>query len=119
MAAAANLTEAAELAMTNAFVQFAGANTLRSRLALWFAAFAGELDPESRDQRTVLNWVPVGRPLESRLPTVKGDEIITDADAVGVFLYRTCRAAEFAENDGRITGAQATALVNAYNATWA
>lgn len=118
MPAAADLDEAAQFAMQNSFIQFAGANTLKNQFGLWLAALAANLDPESVQQRTVLNWVPIGRPLEVSLPSIKAEENSLDADGVGVCLFRICRAAEAAENAGRISAAQATALVAAYNGIW-
>lgn len=119
MPVAANLEEAAAFAMQNSFVVFASVNTLRNQLGLWLQALANTpLDAKNEAQRTVLNWVPISRPLESGLPTVKADEQTTDVNMVGTCLFRMCSAAQFAESNGRITGAQAAAILASYNTIW-
>ena len=119
MPAAASLKIASELSVQNCWVIFEdGVRTLKGQLTAWLSALAVNLDPQNSDNRTVLNWVPVAQCRVDTLPTLKANEVFNDANETGVLLYRTCKAAQFAESQGRITGAQAAAILADFNTIW-
>lgn len=120
MPAAGSLSLAADLAVQNAYVIFADAGrTLRAQLTSWLASLKTSLpDTNSAAQRTVTNWIPIGRPVVDALPTVKASERFYNANEVGVLLYRTCQAAAAALAAGRITAGQGVAILASYNALW-
>jgi hypothetical protein len=117
MPVAANFGEASAFASQNvqAILQGAG-QSLLTQLSLWLTAIpAGLSDPESIGQRTVYNFVPIGRELADFIPTLEAAQNQNHANAMSVFVYRSCKAILGALTGGRISAAQNVALLASYN----
>ena len=99
---------------------YQGVTLLRTSLQAWLTAIAA-LDPASVPQRTVLDWVAPGMELLGSLPTTKGGatgETQAMANITSILIWRTCKAIEYAGYSSRISTAQKTALLAAFNAAW-
>lgn len=120
MATAATMSIAAAIAAQNVEARDPSRSgaSLRTPLTAWLAAMESTIATKEINQRTVLNWIPVGRVLYDNLPGAS-DQSVLDINNVAMFLYRSCRAIEFATTAGRITSAEATALLTSYNTIWA
>jgi hypothetical protein len=117
MPSAANFVQAAALASQNVqfILQTAGQNLL-TQLNLWLAAIPAALtNPDNIGQRTVYNFVPIGRELADSIPSVEADQTQAHANAMSVFVYRSCKAILGAGAGGRITAAMTAALLASYN----
>lgn len=120
MPAAANFGEAAAFASQNvqAILQTGGENLL-TQLNLWLAAVPAALsDPSSIAQRTVYNFVPVGKELADFIPALEADQTQAHANAMSVFVYRSCKAilGALQGTPPRISTAQGADLLASYNA---
>lgn len=122
MAAAATLTEAAQIAWDNlAQYNFAGLQTALSRLS----AFVGDMETEFPDdgtqaERAVSNWIVIGRMAVTSIGLGIGGYIPDRKFSVAaLWLYRFCWAAATAESAGRITAPQAAAILADYNTRFA
>ena len=112
----ADLEEARNLAVVNAWVVLLdAARVLKTQLRLFLTDLLTALPDSSDDnQRAILNWIPIARPLLDALPATNGTEKSENANDVGLLLYRICEAANVARTENRITAGQATAILNAY-----
>jgi hypothetical protein len=120
MSVAANFNEGAFKAGENVQGRFQ-AGTLIANLTAWIAGIAsgmntpaGAFDPASIAQRTVLNWIPVGNDLLQRIASNQAS-----ANEVANYVFKTCRAIQNATAQGRMSNAQAAAMLVVYNAQWA
>lgn len=120
--AALNLTQAAAQAGENVQLvsNTGGAALLKTRLEAWIVALKGPpaapLDPDLATNRTVLNWIPRGRQIAAEIDTtLTAIQSQGVADLVTMFVYQSCEAAAEANLSGRITPAQAVAILAAYN----
>lgn len=93
-------------------------DNLHTLLDNWLAAVRTNVPQDDMTTRTVLNWLPIGYEILTSVPSVKADQLATDCEDIAVFLHRTCRAIQYAQDGGRITAAQETALLASYNAIW-
>lgn len=118
MAVAATIGLAATLASENVQLQFQQAtDSLNTLFTTFLAAIVTALpDPDSVNQRTVLNWVPVTRFRMQFLPSSFDSQ--DDANDMSVFLFRICQATAAAAVAGRITTAQRDAILAAYNTSF-
>lgn len=123
--AAANMTQAAAQAGENVQLvcNTGGAASLKTQLDLWIAALKGTtaqpLNPELGTNRTVMNWIPRGRQISAEIDvTLTNIQSQGIADLVTMFVYQSCEAVAEAQISGRITLAQAVAILAVYNGTW-
>lgn len=93
-------------------------DSLTVALATWLSALATNLDPQSVPQRTVLDWVAPGSELMGQISSTKADQTQIDANELSIFVWRTCKAIQYADDDNRISSAQTTALLAAFNAAF-
>ncbi len=100
------------------YFQQGGLTVLRTKLLAWVTALGAQIPNATIEQRTLINWMAVGRALVATLPTDGSLQTQLQANEVAVYVYRTCRAAEFAATANRITNAQRIAILNAYNSIW-
>ena len=118
MPAAANLTQASQLAMQNAWALYLDpAQRLVVQLGVFLQTLATNVPGSSTDanKRTVTNWIAIGEQLVNSLPIVKGLEKFYHANDVGMLVARICAAAASAQSNGRITAGEAAAILTNYN----
>lgn len=115
---AASVSAGATLAQQQLEIKRQAAVSFVTLINTWNAALATALPTVNADTRTILNWIPVGIALKNSLPST-ADQTFTDAGHVATWLYRTMRAIQFARTANRISAAQNTALLAAYNTVWA
>lgn len=120
---AANMTQAALQAGENVqlVMNTGGAALLKTRLDLWINALKGApaqpLDPNLATNRTVMNWIPRGLEISMGIDTTLTDiQSQGVADEIAFYVYRSCEAVAEANLSGRITPAQAAAILAVYNA---
>lgn len=101
-----------------------GAASLKTQLDLWIAALrapaaATPLDANNIANRTVLNWIPRGSELSASIDTALAAAFSQGvADQVANYVALTCEAVAEAQDSGRITTAQETAIRTSYNTIW-
>jgi len=113
MAAAASIGEAIIAANLNLTLQEA-ANTFKTSLENFVASLGTILDEKSQAQRTVRNWQVLLSEQAANAP----DDGSADFQQINVATMVLCRclyATRVAEDDSRITTAQETAILAAYN----
>jgi hypothetical protein len=115
---AGNFIAAAAFASQNVqYILQTGGQNLLTQLNLWLAAIPAALsNPENIGQRTVYNFVPIGRELADFIPALEADQNQVHANSMSVFVYRSCKGISYAQAGGRISAAQETALRASYNA---
>ncbi len=128
MTVAADLNEATNFAQRNVQIVFQdGARSLFTEQQTWIAGLLNlkgfapnppNLDPESANNRTLLNWVVPATFVKNQVPTTIADQQQEDAFEVGLNLFRVCAAARDAVTRGDITSAQGDAVLALYNDTW-
>ncbi len=131
MPTASDLNEATNFAQQNVQGVFQdAARSLFAEQTTWIAGLlnlssftpptpaATNLDPESANNRTLLNWVVPATFIKNQVPTTITDQQQEDAFEVGLNLFRVCAAARDALSRGDITADQGTAVLTLYNATW-
>jgi len=94
-------------------------DNLYTILETWLSALSALLDQKDATDRTVSNWVAVGRALQSRIPPLKANQTQQHANMLSDFLHRTCCAGAAALAAGRITNAVSILFINSYNGSWA
>lgn len=115
MAAAATLTDAVTLAQFNLQAKNTSVGGLKVALAAYNAAWPTTLSEQSEDNRTVLDWLVLLQEQTDDMSTGIGAsqrQIETAGDVLDRQLLATSRA----QTAGRISSAQATAILAAYNA---
>jgi hypothetical protein len=80
-------------------------------------------DEQSAAQRTVTDWFVPMTAAGQLIPTITSPPFVSSIaviQQIADVIYRFCYATDAAENGGpvRISSAQATAVLAAYNATW-
>lgn len=110
---AANLIQAVGLALENLQLDSDGGQ-LQSAIATFNDAWIASFSLANVAERTVLNWIVPLRDAEANAP-VTGDvgQIAAAGDVLTRMLYATYTAQN--ATPARITGAQATAVLTAYN----
>ena len=116
MTMAANTAEMKFLAGQNAQQKFQAGSLLAS-LDNWTTGIAtamntpaGAGDVDSIAQRTVYNFIPIGRELLAL--SISNQD---GANQIADYLFKCCAGIEAAVMSGRISAAQNTALFNLYN----
>lgn len=111
----ATLANAAANALLHVEQRYFAAENIPALAISWANALATiGLSPEDSGNRTVLDWVTFGYYLGNNLVNNTSQGLL-NANEVGIYIYRTCRAAQYALAANRITSTQATAILNAYN----
>jgi hypothetical protein len=119
MPVVATMAEAATRASQNVWERHLDAtDNLNTLLGSWLSAIRAAIPEDNVAVRTVLNWLPVGYEILQSVPAAKPDQLATDCEDIAVYLHRTCRAIQYAQDGGRISSAQETALLASYNALW-
>lgn len=121
----ASLEEAAAVASLKVQGQFEVPTLLRTPLTAWLAGIVTAMDTpvgkgnvQSIPQRTVYNQVPIGREILEGLPTLLANQNQQDSNIVGVYVYRSCKAARYALIGGRISAAQGAAILAQFNSVF-
>lgn len=121
MAIAADLQQAAGLAFDNLYAKWIGGLGVLTTAFQNFnndvnAIFTSDGGDNSENERTVSNWLVIGFKIQATIPTAFIGNILPQDffNQMVQYVYRICYAG-FAANGSRITGAQATALLAAYN----
>ncbi|MDX1421489.1 MAG: hypothetical protein R3322_00025 [Kiloniellales bacterium] len=121
MATANDLGEAAALTARQAGASGLLANTLLTTLSAWNSQWTSVLAGDTPDEQTVQNWEVLSRRLQGELFFETGGSTQTDGAQVQrviEIVARTCYAAQGAEAAGRISGADAAAILEDWNDTW-
>lgn len=115
---AANLTDAADTTYARVSLVWT-ANTIRTKVAAFIVAAAIPFSDTTPNDRPVLNWLVPLTALSTQM-TANADTPLPQAmfNAAVDYIYRMCFAGAFAQSAGRITNAQAAALLAAWNANF-
>jgi hypothetical protein len=115
--AAANLEDAANLAYARSSIRWT-ANTLRANFQTYVIACAAVLTDATANDRSVGNWLAPMSALATNMNASTANPLEQELYNRCVdYLYRFNMAGAYAQAQGRITAAQATALLAAYNAS--
>ena len=117
---AADFAEAAAFAsrLVQAIFQNGG-ESLKTQLDLWLAAIPQALsNPENIGQRTVYNFVPIGRELSEAIPTIEASQTQVNANDLTIFLWQCATGIQGAFDGSRISLAQYSALLVSWNGIW-
>lgn len=114
---AANLTAAADQAYARLSLRWT-ANTIRASVQTYIIACSAVLTDDTANDRSVGNWIVPLAALSTQMTANTTNPLPQELFNTCVdYIYRLNMAAAFAQTQSRISGAQATALLAAYNAS--
>mgnify|MGYP001600440290 CR=1 FL=1 len=115
MAAALTLVQAAQESLQNMAVQTV-AGTLKTRIATFLDTIQAQLDSEIPENHPIINWSAVLYGYQTQMAGGANDYI--ELRISGDYVYRLCYMAAQSQDQSLITGAQAAAILAAYNANF-
>lgn len=114
--AASDLLDAAGLTYERSSLRWL-ANTLRANFQAYLVACAAVVPDTTENDRTVGNWLVPMTALAAQMNASSSNPLEQELyNTLVDYVYRFNLAGYYAEQQGRITNAQATQLLNAFNA---